>query len=142
MNVQVGKLSELVGAVVSGASMEDAAKAAGMSISTAQRRLRDPEVTDQIAQARRDLTMEAVGRIRSLRRTALALLEEIVNDDDTPRSTSLKAIELILRHATAADSESRDIELGELEASVEEIKARLSEGEVDNASRVTPDGAQ
>lgn len=98
-----GSVPELVVAIASGRSLSAAAAAAGMSVSTAQRRLRDQEVLDAVQEARVDLTRQALGRVRGLRDVALDRVAEVLAGGYGPAFT-LRAAELVLRHAAAADS--------------------------------------
>ncbi len=98
-----GSVPELVVAIASGRSLAAAAVVADMSVSTAQRRLREPEVLDAVQEARVDLTRQALGRVRGLRDVALDRVGEVLAGDYGPAFT-LRAAELVLRHAAAADT--------------------------------------
>lgn len=138
MTVQTGSSAELIAAVVAGASLAEAAKVAGMSVSTAQRRLRDPDVANQIALLRQQLAMEAVARLQSLRSKALDFLEVILEDPEVPTAVGLRASEMALRHASSSDQERRDQEhldlinqvtrLNEIVAGINEIVAGTEAG--------------
>lgn len=103
MSGRKGNVPQLVVAIAEGRSIASAAASAGMSLSTAQRRMREPEVLDAIQEARVDLTRQALGRVRGLRDVALDRLVELLSGDLDPALT-LRAVGLVLRHATAADT--------------------------------------
>jgi hypothetical protein len=103
MGKQTGNIAELIVAIASGQSHKEAAAAAGMSISSVQRRLREPQIAAAVEQALVDLTRQAQGRIRSLRGLALDRLTEILTSRGDPTHT-LRAADLVLRNASAADN--------------------------------------
>ena len=103
MSSGTGNIPEMIAAIASGRSLAETAKTSRMSVSTVQRRLREPEIQAQIDQSRVDLTRQALGRVRGLRDLALDRVAEILSQDESPGLT-LRAAELILRHAAAADT--------------------------------------
>lgn len=98
-----GSIPELVVAIASGQSVAAAASSAGMSLSTAQRRLREAEVLAAVQEARVDLTRQALGRVRAMREVALTRVAEVLEEDHGP-AIALRAADLVLRHAAAADT--------------------------------------
>jgi AcrR family transcriptional regulator len=84
----------LVAAAAAGCSLADVARAAGLSQSTAQRRLRDPEVAAEIRRMRDDVMNAAVGKLVALNHRALARLEALV-DDESPH-VALRAVDIVL----------------------------------------------
>ena len=62
-----GDLEELVAGAVAGQSLTQIAAAAGMSVSTVQRRLKEPEVAALVNEARAQHRQEALGRLSGLR---------------------------------------------------------------------------
>jgi AcrR family transcriptional regulator len=84
----------LVAAAVDGMNLAGIANAAGVSVSTVQRRLRTPEMRRQISDARSRLRDEAVGKLAQARGRALERLSEMVADEDS--NVALRAIALVL----------------------------------------------
>jgi len=103
MSPSHGSIHRLVAAIAAGESLTVAARAAGMSVSTVQRRLREPAVLAAVVDAQADLTREAVGQLREMRSRAMARTSEILETDSNP-NVVLRAAELVLRHAAAADT--------------------------------------
>lgn len=94
--IEKGNIGVLVAAAADGRTLADVGAASGLSISSVQRRLREPAVASAVALARRDLQRQAVGRLASLRSEALDGLAALVQDEDRP--VRLRAIDLALRH--------------------------------------------
>ena len=93
--------AEMVAAVVAGGTLGEVAAAAGTSVSTVQRRLKEPEIIAQVHEARSQHRQEALGRLTSLRSRALERLQDLLEDDDT--SLVLRAATLVLSTATKFD---------------------------------------
>jgi hypothetical protein len=103
-----GDLEALVAAAVLGKPLTEIASLAGVSVSTVQRRLREPEVVAAITEARGRHRAEALGRMTDLRGQALERLEGLLGDDDP--SVALRAVSLVLTTSTRFE---RDYELAE-----------------------------
>lgn len=89
-----GNEAALIAAVVAGKTLPQIAEAAGVAVSTVQRRLHEPEIEKLIAEARTRQRDEALGQAASLRGPALARLAELV---ESPNETvALRAIRLTL----------------------------------------------
>jgi hypothetical protein len=101
MTGQHGNTQELIAAAIVGRSLREMADAAGVSISTAQRRLREPEVQAAVRDGRRHQRAEATGRLAALRVAALDALAELVVDPDP--GTALRAVSLILGNSARFD---------------------------------------
>lgn len=124
---RTGSVPELVVAIAAGEPLAAAAAAAGMSVSTAQRRLREQPVVDAVQEARLDLTRQALGRVRALRDVALDRVGEVLAGDDGPAFT-LRAAELVLRHAAAADTAGLHERMLQVERQIaEEAAAALAQ---------------
>lgn len=101
MSNTIGNDAELIAAAVAGQSLSRIAAAAGVSVSTAQRRLRQPEVQAAIRDEGVRLRREATARLGSLRSDALDRLAGLIGDDD-PR-TSIRAVSLVLASSARFD---------------------------------------
>lgn len=107
----------LVAAAVEGLSLAGIAEAAGVSVSTVQRRLRLPEIRRQISESRSRLRDEAVGQLGHVRLRALNRLSEIVEDDDP--KIALRAIALVLTNSAKFEQiQDLDVRIGLLEESI------------------------
>ena len=89
-----GDEAALVAAAAAGRPLAQVAAAAGVSVSTAQRRLRDPEVARAVAVARAAMRRQAVARMVDLRTSALDRVEVIL--DFAEPALALRAATLIL----------------------------------------------
>lgn len=93
----IGDEAALVAAAVRGATLTEIADEAGVSVSTVQRRLRDPEILDAITEGRAHKQREALGRLNEDLNVAVGRLREHVMDDDP--KISLSAIDKLITHA-------------------------------------------
>ena len=93
--------AEMVAGAVAGRTLSEIAAAAGASVSTVQRRLKEPEIVEQVRQARSQHRQEALGRLTSLRRRALERLQDLLEDDDP--ALVLRTAALVLSTATKFD---------------------------------------
>lgn len=126
MAYKQGDLPTLIAHVAVGQSLSAAARAAGMSVSTAQRRLRDPVVQAAIAESQADLVRQVLGRFRDLRNQALDRLSEYLAGGSEP-GVVLRAAELVLRHATAADMAWVYERVAQQQAVVAEVQSAMED---------------
>jgi len=130
-----GDEAALVAAAAAGRPLAQVAAAAGVSMSTVQRRLRDPEVARAVAVARSELRRQAVARLVDLRASALNRVEAILELADP--ALALRAATLILNMSlkveAAYDFHDR---LAALEEGLVE-----EEDEVDDEVTREPEGA-
>lgn len=89
-----GDEAALVAEAAAGRPLAQVAAAAGVSLSTAQRRLRDPDVARAVAAARAVLRRQAVARMVDLRASALNRVEAILELAEP--ALALRAATLIL----------------------------------------------
>lgn len=104
MSQRKGNISALIAHIAVGQTLAQSAAAAGMSVKTAQRRLHEPQVRTAITAAQADLTRHDLARFRGLRDQAMDRVSQILANDGAGWSAHLRAAELILRHAAAADN--------------------------------------
>lgn len=109
-----GDVEALVAAAVLGKPLTEIANLAGVSVSTVQRRLKEPEVMAAINETRGQHRTEALGRMTDLRAQALDRLEALLGDEDP--SVALRAVTLVLTTSTRFE---RDYELAERVAALE-----------------------
>jgi hypothetical protein len=103
MGHKKGNLGVLVAHVAVGQPLATSARAAGMSLSTAQRRLSEPATQAAIAEAYADHSRQAAGRFRDLRAQAMDRLGEMLAGSHRPEVV-LRAIEVALRHSAVSDN--------------------------------------
>lgn len=92
-----GDEAALIAAAVAGKSMEDIAQIADVSVSTVQRRLRDPEIAAAIREGRADHQRQAVGQLNEDLSDAITRLRDLVTHDDP--AIALRAIDKLIAHA-------------------------------------------
>ena len=104
-----GKQSELIAAAAAGRSLNAIAAVTGLSKSTVQRRLKDPEIAAEIDAVRSEQRYQAVQRMTSLRDGALTQLEQLLDHEDA--GMRMRAISLALsttaKNDLVADLEQR-----------------------------------
>lgn len=89
-----GDESALIAGAVAGRSHVEIAAAAGVSVSTVQRRLLDPEILAAVQAGRSQQHREAVGRLNDGLQSAIGRLEELVRNDDP--KVALRAVSIVL----------------------------------------------
>lgn len=104
MSARKGNLATFIAHMAVGQTLAQSAAAAGMSLKTAQRRMQEPEIRTAITAAQADLTRHALARLRDLRDQAMDRVSQVLADGEAGWPAHLRAAELVLRHATAADS--------------------------------------
>jgi AcrR family transcriptional regulator len=90
----VGDSSILIAEAVAGRSLSEIATAAGVSISTVQRRLRDPAIVTAIRETRAQHRQERVGQLNILGVDAIRKLAQLIQHEEA--TVSLRAIALVL----------------------------------------------
>lgn len=121
MATQHGNTANLIAAAVVGQSLRETARAAGVSISTVQRRLREPSIRAAIAEGRSQQRAEATGRLAQLRTMALDRLSDLLGDPDP--GIALRAATLVLGSSSRFDQLiDIDVRLTALEAPPEPVE--------------------
>ena len=93
-----GDEAALIAAAVAGKWFEDIAHIADVSVSTVQRRLRDPpEIAAAIREGRADHQRQAVGRLNEDLNYAIERLRDLIDHRDP--SIALRAIDKLIAHA-------------------------------------------
>lgn len=115
------KMEEAIAALLSQRSIEDAARAIGVSPKTLLRWLKQPEFDAAYRQARRDAFAQATARLQQASGTAVSVLVKIMIDGSSPASSRVRAADCILGHAAKA------IELEDIEARVAELERSVEE---------------
>jgi flavin-dependent dehydrogenase len=89
-----GDIEAMIAAAVAGRALPQIAAAGGVSVSTVQRRLREPEVAEAILQARVLQRQERLGQLNDLSARAVTRLGELINAEHPV--VALRAIGLLL----------------------------------------------
>ena len=99
----------LIAALARGESQTAAAKSAGFSLRTVQRRLDDPQFREAVQQLRNKLVADVAGQVAGLMESAAdALRELLASADEVVRLSAAKAtFDIALKLRTTADLESR-----------------------------------
>jgi AcrR family transcriptional regulator len=109
-----GDLNKIVAGAVAGHTLDQIAAASGISRSTVQRRLSDPEVRRAIREEGARQRAESHARLRELYEPAVRRLRELVDHEDP--AIALKAISLALTTSTKlATAVEVDVRLSALE---------------------------
>ena len=77
-----GDEAALIAAAVTGRPYAEIAAAAGVSVSTVQRALRDPDIQAAVREGRTQQRREAIGRLNDRLPTAIERLSELLFDED------------------------------------------------------------
>jgi hypothetical protein len=104
---KASKLCLFVTALLSHASVDDAAEAAGISHSTAWRWIRQPDVLARLREARRDAMNRAIARLQEAASGAVDCLCQVQRDGES-ESARVSAARTILEQALRA------VELGDV----------------------------
>ena len=93
------KKEAAIAALLSHRSVEEAAKAADISVATLKRWMRLPEFKAAYLQARRDVVSQTNARIQQNSGAAASVLFKLMADSTTPASTRARAALGLLDHA-------------------------------------------
>ncbi len=115
---KVGSTDMIVALTAAGRPQAEVAAAAGVSVRTLRRRLREPQMVVAVSAAAVQLEREAVGRIGQLRGHALERLEALIGHEDP--SVALRAAKLIFETSLARRAALVNDNLSYLEAAVAE----------------------
>jgi len=113
------KKEQAIAALLSHRTIEEAAKAGGISFATLKRWLKLPEFQAEYLQARREGVHQANARIQQNAGAAASVLLRLMADPLTPASVRARAAECILERA------GKSLELDDLELRI----ARLEESD-------------
>lgn len=111
----------LIVALASGATVQEASTRAGVSVSTARRRLDDPSFRQQVSAARGELIAQGVGHLANATVAAVQTLRELL--DSEAATVRLGAARAVLENVV------RLRESAELEARIAALEATLPQGQ-------------
>ena len=101
--VRAGSDEVLLGELLAGARLRDAAESAQMSYSTARRRMDEQAFVDRLTAARAELRSAIVRRLDAAVGRALARLETLVDEGET-ETVQLQASRTLLQHGPSIAS--------------------------------------
>jgi transposase-like protein len=103
------KKEQAIAALLSYRSVEEAARAVGISANTLLRWMKEPEFEAVCREARRTVFSQAIGRLQDAAGAAATTVLKIMVDPNVPSGTRLRAAEVVLEQAAKA-GEMEDIE--------------------------------
>jgi hypothetical protein len=96
------KMEQAIAALLSHKSIEEAAHEVGITSNTLQRWMKESEFQVELRKARRAAFSQAIGRLQDAAGAATSTLLRIMIDANTPASTRLRAIEIVLEQGAKA----------------------------------------
>ena len=119
------KREEAIAALLTQRNVEDAARAAGVGVSTLLRWMKEPEFDAAYREARRAAFGQSVARLQQASSAAVSTLLKVMIDPNTPASTKVRAADSVLDHsAKAIEIEDIDARLTELARTAETTKGQ------------------
>jgi hypothetical protein len=116
------KQEQTIAALLTQRNLEEAAKAAGISMRTLMRWLKIPEFQAAYREARRTAYSQAVAKLQQGATAAVTTLLKVMLDQGTPASVKVRAAECVMNHSSKA------IEIEDVEFRVAELE-RAAEGQ-------------
>jgi hypothetical protein len=110
------KKDEAIAALLSHRTLEDAARAVGISPNALLRWQQDPEFDAAFRKARRAAYGQTTARLHQASSAAVSAVLKIMVDPGAPASTRLRAADIVLAHTAKA------IEIEDVEARVSELE--------------------
>ena len=110
------KKEEAIVALLSQRSVEESARATGVTPRTLYRWMKEPEFDSAYRAAKRAAFGQAIARLHHLTSAAVSTLGKVMLDPATPPATRVRAADSILDHTTKA------IEIEDIEARVTELE--------------------
>jgi len=119
------KQEEAIAALLTQRNVEEAARAAGLSVRTLLRWMKLPEFQTAYREARRAAFGQAVARLQQASSAAVSTLLKIMVDPNAPASTRVRAADSVLDHS-AKSIEIEDVEarVAALERATDTTKSR------------------
>ena len=110
------KKEEAIAALLTQRNTEDAARVAGIGISTLLRWQKEPEFDAAYREAKRAAFSQSIARLHQMSSAAVTTLGKVMVEVNTPPATKVRAADSILNHSAKA------IELEDIEARVSELE--------------------
>ncbi|HEY1218664.1 MAG TPA: hypothetical protein VGF03_06975 [Bryobacteraceae bacterium] len=115
------KMEAAIAALLSHRTLEEAARAVGVSPNALLRWQQDPEFDAAFRKARRAAYGQTTARLHQASSAAVSAVLKIMVDGSAPASTRLRAADIVLAHTAKA------IEIEDIEARVAELERSLGE---------------
>ena len=117
------KKEQAIAALLAHRNVEEAAKAAGISVATLKRWMQVPEFKAAYLQARREVVFQTNARMQQNSGAAAAVLFKLMADPTTPASVRARTAQCVLECANKSlDLEDMEVRLAALERAAEESK--------------------
>ena len=117
------KQEETIAALLTQRNLDEAAKAAGISMRTLMRWLKLPEFQAAYREARRSAYSQAVAKLQQGATAAATTLLKVMLDQRTPASVKVRAAECVMNHSSRAiEIEDVEFRVAELERAAESQK--------------------
>jgi hypothetical protein len=107
-------------AIHQNSTMEKAAAAIGVHVSTLYRFMKDPEFRKELLEAGGEMSSHTTARLQDTSGPAVSLLRQIIHDPKAPPNSRLRAADLVLKHATSRS------ELEDLQVRVRDLEKRAA----------------
>jgi hypothetical protein len=121
------KQEEAIAALLSHPRIEDAARAVGISVRTLMRWLKLQEFAAAYREARRDVVLQAIGRLQQASIAAVSTLLRIMVDPATPAAVRVRAADCVLAQTfKGMEDEDIDARVSELERAADLPTGALS----------------
>ena len=119
------KQEETIAALLTQRNLDEAAKAAGISMRTLMRWLKLPEFQAAYREARRTAYSQAVAKLQQGATAAATTLLKVMLDQGTPASVKVRAAECVMNHSSKAiEIEDVEFRVSELERAAEAQKKK------------------
>ena len=119
------KQEQTIAALLTQRNLDEAAKAAGISMRTLMRWLKLPEFHAAYREARRTAYSQAVAKLQQGATAAATTLLKVMLDQTTPASVKVRAAECVMNHSSKAiEIEDVEFRVSELEQATEAQKKR------------------
>jgi hypothetical protein len=115
------KKEQAMAALLSHRSLEEAAKAVGISLATLKRWMRLPEFRAEFLQARRQSVQQANARIQQNSGAAASVLLKLMFDGNMPAAVRARAAQIVL------DRANQSLETDDLEMRITRLEALQKE---------------
>lgn len=125
------KMEAAVAALLNQRTVDDAARVAGISVSTLLRWQKDPEFSAAYREARRAVVSQSSARMQQASSAAVSVMLKIMVDVKTPPACRLRAAETVLSHGI------RGVEIEDIEVRVAELELATR---ISNSSGSLPGG--
>src|SRR5690242_7452898 len=114
------KQNEAIVALLTHRTIEEAARAVGISLSTLLRWMKESEFDTAYREAKRTAFAQAISRLHHLSSAAVSTLGKVMLDPAAPAATRVRAADSILDHTTKA------IEIDDISARVSALEEAAS----------------